>query len=102
MTSSRPARRAAAAICSVHPGFAVATMREHPLLLLALIPVVLAAVALFAAITIASVALAAVLFVLGRRRNLYVGPRGMCGWRYGVRPYSHSGRREPGHWGYRA
>jgi hypothetical protein len=80
----------------------VATLREHPLLLVALIPVVLFAVALFAAITIASLAVAGVLFILGRRRGVYFGPRGVCVWRHGFRSYTSSGarRREPGHWGY--
>jgi hypothetical protein len=90
LPSASPARR---------PG-AVATVREHPLLLVALIPVVLIVVALFAAITIASLALAAVLFILGRRRGLYVGPRSFCGWCAGFGPYTRTGRREPGHWGH--
>ena len=93
LPSARPARRSGAVA-------AVAAAREHPLLLVALIPVVLVVVALFAAITIASLALAAVLFILGRRRGLYVGPRSFCGWCAGFGPYTRTGRREPGHWGH--
>lgn len=64
---------------------AVSLVRAHPMLLFVAIPVVLAVTALVAAITIASLAITAALFILGRRRPLRLGP-GACVRRHAYRP----------------
>jgi hypothetical protein len=51
-----------------------AGVRRHPALAVAAIPVVLLVVALVAAITIATIAVGAALFLAGRRRSVYLGP----------------------------
>jgi len=70
--------------------WALATVRSHPLLLLAATPVVLVVVAVLAAVTLVSLALMAALFVLGRRRAVMIGA-GSCG------PRRRYGRRA-GYW----
>lgn len=75
---------------------AARALRDHPLLLVAAIPVVLAVVALVAAIAVASVAVGAALFLLGRRRMAYLGP-GSCAMRR-LGPPAGRGPRTPGHW----
>jgi len=67
------------------PPRALSTVRAHPGLLIVAIPVVLAVTALIAAVTIASLAIAAALFILGRRRQLHLGP-GAYVWRHACRP----------------
>ena len=81
------------------PRSPLASARAHPLLLVAAIPVVIAVVAFVTAITLASVALAAVLFVLGRRRVMYLGP-GMCALRRGLGPPARLERGASGQWGH--
>jgi hypothetical protein len=76
---------------------AVASLREHPMLLVAAIPVVLVAVALLAAITVASLALGAAVFLLTRRRMTYLGP-GTYAYRRCVGPYGRAGGRARGYW----
>jgi hypothetical protein len=73
------------------------SLREHPMLLVAAIPVVIIAVALLAAITVASLALGAVLFFLTRRRMTYLGP-GTYAYRRCIGSYGRAGGRARGYW----
>jgi len=75
---------------------AISSLRAHPILLVAAIPIVLVAVVLVAAITIASLAIGATLFMLGRRRMMYFGAGG-CAFRHGL-PHGRSRRSVPGRW----
>jgi hypothetical protein len=70
---------------------AISSLRAHPILLVASIPIVLVAVVL---ITIASLAIGATLFMLGRRRMMYFGAGG-CAFRHGL-PHGRSRRSVAG------
>jgi hypothetical protein len=74
---------------------AIATVRSHPALLLAAIPVVVLAVAVMLALTVTWIVLMALLFLLGRRHALLLSRGGYPPWRYGP---GRGRRRLPGYW----
>ena len=75
----------------------VSTVRAHPIVLVAAIPVVVVTVALVAAIMMLSLACVTVLFLLGHRRAICRGPWMYVG-RGGFGPLERIGRRAPEHW----
>lgn len=72
----------------------LALAREHPLLLVLAVPVILAAVALVAAVTLVAIVMMFVLFVLTRRPVVYAVPWGCSLHRY----HRHVRSRARGYW----
>ncbi|MGH2851067.1 MAG: DUF1707 SHOCT-like domain-containing protein [Solirubrobacteraceae bacterium] len=85
-------RQARSRLPAARPRLALA--RQHPLLLVLAVPVILTAVALVAAVTLAAMVMMFVLFVLTRRPLVYALPWGCSLHRY----HRHVRSRARGYW----